>query len=108
MGGRRRVEKGRGCGCSSPWWCGRVSLPACRQMEPINLGGHIGQEQLQLSKEGEVVGGDVWMRAAADIVLYKPVVVQRAQDTQHVQVRLRVENIVDDTLGKREENFVQQ
>lgn len=88
--------RGRG----SPWWLGRVSLPACRQMEPIHLGGQVGQEQLQLSKEGEVVRGDVWMWATADIVLYKPVVVQRAQDTQHVQMRLRVENIVDDTLRR--------
>lgn len=88
--------RGRG----SPWWLGRVSLPACQQMEPIHLGGQVGQEQLQLSKEGEVVRGDVWMWATADIVLYKPVVVQRAQDTQHVQVRLRVENIVDDTLRR--------
>lgn len=88
--------RGRG----SPWWLGRVSLPACWQMEPIHLGGQVGQEQLQLSKEGEVVRGDVWMWATADIVLYKPVVVQRAQDTQHVQVRLRVENIVDDTLRR--------
>lgn len=67
-------------------------------MEPIDLGGHIGQEQLQLGEEGEVVGGDVGMWAAADIVLYEPVGVQGAQDTQHVQMRLRVENIVDDTL----------
>lgn len=61
-------------------------------MEPIDLGGHVGQEQLQLGKEGEVVGGDVGMWAAADIVLYEPVWVQWAQDTQHVQVRLGVEN----------------
>lgn len=72
-------------------------------MEPIDLGGHVGQEQLQLGKEGEVVGGDVGMWAAADIVLYEPVVVQGAQDTQHVQVRLGVENIVDDTLRREEE-----
>lgn len=68
-------------------------------MEPINLGGHV-EEQLQLGKEGEVVGGDVGVRAAGDIVLYEPVVVQRAQDAQHVQLRLRVENIVNDTLGR--------
>lgn len=95
--------KGRGCGCSSPWWCGRDSLPACRQMDPIDLLGQVGQEQLQLGEEGEVVGGDVGMWAAADIVLYEPVGVQGAQDTQHVQVRLGVENIVDDTLRKEEE-----
>lgn len=70
-------------------------------MEPVDLGGQIGQEQLQLSIEGEVVRGDVGMWAAADIVLYKPVGVQRAQDTQHVQVRLGVENVVDDTLKER-------
>lgn len=67
-------------------------------MEPVDLGGQVGQEQLQLAEEGEVVGGDVGMWAAADIVLYEPVRVQGAQDTQHVQVRLGVENIVDDTL----------
>lgn len=69
-------------------------------MEPIDLGGQVGQEQLQLGEKGEVVGGDVGMWATADIVVYKPVRVQGAQDTQHVQVRLRIENIVDDTLGR--------
>lgn len=68
-------------------------------MVPIDLGGHV-EEQLQLGEEGEVVGGDVGMWAAADIVLYEPVGVQGAQDTQHVQVRLGVENIVDDTLPR--------
>lgn len=71
-------------------------------MEPVHLGGQVGQEQLQLGEEGEVVGGDVGMWAAADIVLYEPVGVQGAQDTQHVQVRLGVENIVDDTLRREE------
>lgn len=75
-------------------------------MKPIDLGGHVGQEQLQLSKEGEVVRGDVGMWAAADIVLYKPVGVQGPQDTQHVQVRLGVENVVDDTLTRREKSFI--
>lgn len=71
-------------------------------MEPIDLGGHV-EEQLQLGEEGEVVGGDVGVWAAGDIVLYEPVVVQRAQDAQHVQLRLRVENIVNDTLGGEKE-----
>lgn len=69
-------------------------------MEPIDLGGHV-EEQLQLGEEGEVVRGDVGVWAAGDIVLYEPVVVQRAQDAQHVQLRLRVENIVNDTLEER-------
>lgn len=56
-------------------------------MEPIDLGGDV-EEQLQLGEEGEVVGGDVGMWAAADIVLYEPMWVQGAQDAQHVQVRL--------------------
>lgn len=72
-------------------------------MKPIDLGGQVGQEQLQLGEEGEVVGGDVGMWAAADIVLYKPVGVQGAQDTQHVQVRLGVENIVNDTLRREKD-----
>lgn len=101
--GSGREETKREKLCSSPWWCGRDSLPACRQMEPIDLGGCVGQEQLQLGKEGEVVRGDVGMWAAADIVLNEPVGVQGAQDTQHVQVRLGVENIVDDTLRGEEE-----
>lgn len=66
-------------------------------MEPIDLGGHV-EEQLQLGEEGEVVRGDVGVRAAGDIVLYEPMVVQRAEDAQHVELRLRVENIVNDTL----------
>lgn len=69
-------------------------------MEPIDLGGHV-EEQLQLGEEGEVVGGDVGVRAAGDIVLNEPVVVQRAEDAQHVQLRPRVENIVNDTLEER-------
>lgn len=56
-------------------------------MEPIDLGGHV-EDQLQLGEEGEVVGGDVGVWAAGDIVLNEPVVVQGAQDAQHVQVRL--------------------
>lgn len=71
-------------------------------MEPVDLGGHV-EEQLKLGEEGEVVGGDVGVRAAGDIVLNEPVVVQRAQDAQHVQLRLRVENIVNDTLRDRKE-----
>lgn len=70
-------------------------------METIDLGGHI-EEQLQLGEEGKVVGGDVGMWAAADIVLYEPVGVQGPQDAQHVQVRLGVENIVNDTLRREE------
>lgn len=50
-----------------------------------------------------MVRGNVRVRAAADIVLYKPVGVQRAQDTQHVQVRPGVENVVDHTLRTEEE-----
>ena len=72
-------------------------------MEPIDLGGDVEEEQLQLGEEGEVVGGDVGMWAAADIVLNEPVGVQGAQDAQHVQVRLGVENIVDDTLRREED-----
>lgn len=67
-------------------------------MEPIDLWGRIGQEQLQLGKQGEVVRGDVGVRAPSHIVLNQPVGVQGAQNPQHVQVRLRVENVVNDTL----------
>lgn len=67
--GRGEGGEGRGRGCGSPWWCGRDSLPARRQVEPVDLGGQVGQEQLQLGEEGEVVGGDVGVWAAADIVL---------------------------------------
>lgn len=41
------------------------------------------------------------MWAASDIVLYEPVRVQRPQDTQHVQMRLGVENVIDDTLRRK-------
>ncbi|TNN64803.1 hypothetical protein EYF80_024998 [Liparis tanakae] len=72
------------------------------RVEPVDLGGQIGQEKLQLAEEGEVVGGDVGVWAAADIVLYEPVGVQGTQDAQHVQVRLGVEHVVDDTLEREE------
>lgn len=65
-------------------------------------GGMLGQEQLQLCKQGEVVRRDVGVRAAADVVLQEPVVVQRSQDTQNVQLRLRAEDVIDHTLQREE------
>lgn len=48
-----------------------------------------------------MVRRDVGVWAAGDIVLYEPVGVQRPQNTQHVQMRLGVENVVDDTLRRK-------
>lgn len=75
----------------------RVRLPACRQVNPVD-GGMLGQEQLQLCKQGEVIRRDVGVRAPADVVLQQPVMVQRSQYTQYVQLRLRAEDVIDHTL----------
>lgn len=74
-----------------------VRLPACRQVHPVDR-GMLGQEQLQVCKQGEVIWRDVGVRAASDVVLQEPVVVQRSKDTQNVQLRLRAEDVIDHTL----------
>lgn len=89
-------------------WNGVVSsLPASsRQVDAVDLvvglalGQSAGQQQLQLGKQGEVVRGDVGVRAAADIVLMEPVGVQGTQDAQHVELRLGVEDVVNHTLRR--------
>lgn len=63
----------------------------------------IGQEQLQVCKQGEVIRGDVGMGAASDIVLVEPVGVQGTQHAQHIKQRLRVEDVVNDALEKKKE-----
>lgn len=70
-------------------------------MHPV-YGGMLGQEQLQLCKQGEVVRRDVGVRAATHVVLQEPVVLQRSQDTQNVQLRLRAEDVIDHTLQREE------
>lgn len=85
---------------SSPCWLGE--LPATRQMNAVDS-RRVGQEQLQLCKQGEVIRGDVGMGAASDIVLVEPVGVQGTQYTQHVEQRLRVEDVVNDALKKKKE-----
>ena len=45
-----------------------------------------------------MVGGDVGMGAAGDIVLMEPVGVQWAQHTQDIKQGLRVEDVVNDAL----------
>lgn len=54
--------------------------------------------QLQLGQQGEVVRGDVRVRAARDAVVHQPLAVQRPQQAQDAQVGLGVEDVVDDTL----------
>lgn len=78
-------------------------LPAARHVETVDQRRE-GQEQLELCKQGEVIGGNVGVRAASDIVLVEPVGVQWAEHTQHVQQRLRVEDVIDHTLRRTEEH----
>lgn len=59
-----------------------------------------------MCKQGEVIGGDVRVRAASDIVLVEPMGVQWAEDTQHVQQRLRVEDVIDHALQRTEKKTV--
>ncbi len=42
------------------------------------------------------------MGAASDIVLVKPMGVQRTQHAQHIKQRLRVEDVVNDALENKE------
>ena len=79
---------------------GGDSLPAGAQVQTVDLGGQVGQQELQVGEQGEVVGGNVGVRTAADIVL-QPVGVQGPQDAQHVEAGPGVEDVVDDTLGRR-------
>lgn len=86
---------------------GVSQLPAAsRQVDAVYLvvdlalGQGAGQQQLQLGEQGEVVRGDVGVRAAADIVLMEPVGVQGTQDAQHVELRLGVEDVVNHTLRR--------
>lgn len=93
-----REQKGR----SSPCWLGE--LPATRQMNAVDS-RRVGQEQLQLCKQGEVIRGDVRMGAASDTVLVEPVGVQGTQYTQNVEQRLRVEDVVNDALKKEKQHY---
>lgn len=62
------------------------------------------QEQLQLCKQGEVIRWDMGVRTATDIVLQEPVGVQWAQDAQNVQLRLGVEDVINNTLQHKGED----
>lgn len=76
-------------------------LPAARHVETVDQRRE-GQEQLNLCKQGEVIGGDVGVWAASDIVLVEPMGVQWAEHAQHVQQRLRVEDVINHTLYRTE------
>ncbi len=95
--------RAKGSGQISPCWL--RELPATRQMNAIDS-RQIGQEQLQLCKQGEVIRGDVGMGAASDIVLVEPMGVQRTQHTQHIKQRLRVEDVVNDALENKEKKNI--
>lgn len=72
-----------------------------RQVQPVQWGGRMRRLaglQLQLGQQGEVVRGDVRVRAARDAVVHQPLAVQRPQQAQDAQVGLGVEDVVDDTL----------
>lgn len=47
-----------------------------------------------------MIGGDVGVRTAADIVLIEPLGIQGPQNTQDVEQRLREEDVVDDALQR--------
>lgn len=50
-----------------------------------------------------MIRGDVGVRTAADIVLREPLGVERTQNTQDVEQRLRVEDVVDDALQRHKQ-----
>lgn len=72
-------------------------------MQPVQGVGGVRQlagVQLQLGQQGEVVRGDVRVRAARDAVVHQPLAVQRPQQAQDAQVGLGEEDVVDDTLQR--------
>lgn len=85
---------------------GGAPLPVDRQVQPVQGVGDVWRLaglQLQLGQQGEVVRGDVRVRAARDAVVHQPLAVQRPQQAQDAQVGLGEEDVVDDTLqgGRR-------
>lgn len=76
----------------------RVGLPVQEQSVGCSkVDGQRGVE-LELCQDGEVVGGDVGVGAAVDVVLVQPVGVDGPQHTRHLHVQLREEHIVDHAL----------
>lgn len=51
-----------------------------------------------------MIGGDVGVGTATDIVLMEPVRIQRTQNPQHIERRLRVEDVVNDALHREEKH----
>lgn len=82
--------------CSAPG--GReMSLPASRQVHSVDW-GEVRQDQLELCKQREVIGGDVGVWTASDVVFQEPISIQGSQDPQHIKLRLREEDVINDTL----------
>lgn len=55
-------------------------------------------QHLKLHHKGEVVGRDVGVGAADDLVLSEPLLVVWSQLTKYLQPTLRVEDVVDNAL----------
>lgn len=75
-------------------------LPVDGKVQAVE--GRLGRMVLQLSQEGEVIGGDVWVRASGDAVIYQPLGLKRTHKAQHVHVGLGEENVIDHTLEQKE------
>lgn len=56
---------------------------------------------LQLSQEGEVIGGDVWVGTSDDAIIHQPLGFERTKQAQHIHVGLGEENVVDHALERK-------
>lgn len=76
------------------------SLPVDGKVQAIE--GRQGRVVLQLSQEGEVVRGDVWVGTADDTIIHQPLRLKRTKQAQHIHVSLGEENVINHALEQEE------
>ena len=64
----------------------------------VVTGRHVLCGQLELDEEGQMIGGDVGVGAAQDLVVVEPLLVERTQQTQWIHELARVEYVVYHTF----------
>lgn len=74
-----------------------AGLPATGQVNSID-GRWVGQDQLQLCIQGEVIRRNMGVRATSNIVFNEPVGIERPQDAQDVEVGFRIEDVINHAL----------
>ena len=76
------------------------SQHSVRQLIDLRIGctAAVRLHHLEFGKQREVVGRQVRMRTADDLVVLDPFRVERPEQTQGAHVRVRVEDVIDDTF----------